>query len=143
MQAGVRFWQRWLVVVTIGVAAFGLSLVLFPSFARWLFGLLLFGSPRGVYELGPAAGPYITLVHGVLGAVMFGWAITMLFVVVGPFANGSRDAWLTLTVSLSAWFVTDTAFSLWVGFWPNAGLNLALAVLFAIPLVATFRNTGT
>ena len=139
MEGRALFWQRWLVVVTIGVALFGLTLVLAPSVARQLFGLLIYASPSGVDALGASAAPYITLVHGVLGAVMFGWAVALFLVVIGPFRRGSWEGWLTLTVSLTAWFVPDTAFSLWTGFWPNAVLNLAFAVLFAIPLVATYR----
>jgi hypothetical protein len=134
-----RFWQRWLIVVTIGVAVFGLTLVVAPTLARRLFGLLIYASPFGIDRLGAPAAPYITLVHGVLGAVMFGWAIALLFIVIGPFGRGSREGWLTMTVSLTAWFVPDTAFSLWTGFWPNAVLNLVFATLFAIPLAATYR----
>jgi hypothetical protein len=37
------------------------------------------------------------------------------------------------------WFVLDTALSLVSGFWPNAVLNVVLAVLFAVPLAATYR----
>ena len=80
------------------------------------------------------------MVHGVLGAVMCGWATALLFIVIGPFGRGSWEAWLTISVSLTAWFVTDTAFSLWTGFWRNAILNLVIATLFAVPLAATFRR---
>jgi hypothetical protein len=37
------------------------------------------------------------------------------------------------------WFVTDTVLSLATGFWQNAVLNVVLAVLFAVPLAATWR----
>ena len=70
---------------------------------------------------------------------MFGWGVALLFVLLGPFRRGSREGWLTLTVSLLAWFVPDTAFSLWSGFWQNAALNAIFAVLFAVPLGATYH----
>jgi len=140
MEGRVRCWRCWLIVVTLGVAAFGLFLVVAPNLGRQLFGLLIYGSRSGIDELGTSATPYITMVHGVLGAVMFGWAIALLFIAVKPFGRGSWDAWLTLSVSLAAWFVPDTVFSIWTGFWPNAVLNLVLVILFAIPLAATFRS---
>jgi hypothetical protein len=126
--------------VTIGVAVFGLTLVVAPAVGRRIFSLLIYASPTGVADLGASATPYITLVHGVLGAVMFGWMIALLFIVIGPFGRGSREAWLAIAVSMTAWLVSDTVFSLWTGFWPNAILNLGIATLFAIPLAATFRR---
>jgi len=133
------FWWRWLVVVTLGVMAFGLSMVFAPDLIRKLFGLLVFSSSAGLDAFGGPANEYIMMVHAVLGAVMFGWGAALLFVLFGPFRSGSFHGWLTLCVSLSAWFVPDTAYSLWSGFWQNAVLNSAMAILFAIPLAATYR----
>ena len=89
---------------------------------------------------------YITVVHGVLGAVMFGWGMSLLLVLLRFFQQGRREGWLILSASVTAWFVPDTLFSLWTGFWQNAVLNLVFALLFAIPLVATygvFKNDFT
>lgn len=137
MSAPSRFWWRWLVAATVAVAAFGLVLVVAPAPTRRLFGLLLFSSGDRLDQLGAPAVAYVSLTHAVLGAVMFGWSVALLAVIAGPFRRGSRAAWRTVAISLAAWFVPDTAFSLWSGFWPNAVLNLGLAVVFAIPLAAT------
>lgn len=51
-------------------------------------------------------------------------------------SRGSRFGWNVVAGSLLAWFVPDTIFSLWSGFWQNAILNLAFATLFAVPLAA-------
>src|SRR5574341_1614676 len=131
------FWWRWLVVVTLGVLFFGISMVIAPDFTREFFGLLLFSSPDSISAFGAPAVAYITFVHGVLGAVMFGWGIALLLVLLGPFRHHSKHGWLTFVVSLLAWFVPDTALSLWSGFWQNAALNAGIAVLFAIPLATT------
>jgi hypothetical protein len=138
VQQRIRFWQRWLAVATIVVAIFGLALVLVPSLGGWLFGLLLFGSTTALDGLGARADAYLRLVHGVLGAVMFGWAVALLMVVVGPFSHLSRFAWSTIAASLALWFLADTTLSLALGFWPNAVLNALLVFLFAVPLGATF-----
>jgi hypothetical protein len=140
MEGRDRFWQRWLLVVTIVVAAFGLALVIAPPVGRGFFSLLIYGSPSRIDEMGTTASAYITLAHGVLGAVMFGWAVALLLIVMGPFARGFWEGWLILAVSVTAWFIPDTVISLSLGFWPNAVQNAVFATLFAIPLAATYRS---
>lgn len=132
------FWFRWLVAATVGVMVFGASMMLAPGLIRAAFGLLVYGSPGALDAFGPDAAAYISFAHGIIGAVMVGWGVALLFVILGPFRRGSREAWLTVAVSLAAWFVPDTIFSVWTGFWPNAILNTSLAVLFLIPLAATY-----
>lgn len=139
MTGRALFWWRWLVVVTVGVLLSGLGMVLAPDLTRRSFGLLILSSADGITSLGGPAVAYITLIHGVLGAVMFGWSVMMLFMVLGPFRRASHEAWLTLAVSLAAWLIPDTAFSLWFGFSQNAVLNAVIAVLFSVPLAATYR----
>jgi hypothetical protein len=133
-------WFRWLSLVVLGVMAFGISMILAPELIKKLFSLLVYSAPGAIdAQFSPAAVEYITLVHGVLGAVMFGWGTVLLLVLYGPFRRGSREGWHMLAVSVAVWFVPDTLFSLWTGFWQNAVLNAALALLFAIPLAATYR----
>lgn len=132
------FWVRWLVVVTLGVMVFGLALVVAPGLAREGFSLLVYGDRQQIATFGSMAAQYIGLVHAVLGAVMFGWGLALLLVVRGLFARGAREGWQIVAVSVAAWFVPDTTFSLWSGFWQNAVLNVIFIVLFAIPLAATY-----
>lgn len=133
------FWSRWLLGVTIGVMVFGFILVIAPRLARDGFSLLVYGDTQGIAAFGPQAVEYIALVHAVLGAVMFGWGFTLLLVVRNLFAQGDTLGWQIVAISVVAWFVPDTAFSLWSGFWQNAVLNVVFIVLFAVPLVATYR----
>jgi hypothetical protein len=133
------FWWRWLIVVTLGVMLFGIVMVALPALTLEFFGLLLYSSPETLSTFGAPTIAYITLVHGVLGSVMFGWGVALLYILLGPFRRGSREGWLMLVVSLAAWFVPDTALSLWSGFWQNAALNGVIAVLYTIPLVASYR----
>jgi hypothetical protein len=139
MKNSAFFWWRWLIVVTVGVMLFGLVLVVVPGLTRQLFSILVFSSSDHITAFGEPAVSYITLVHGVLGAVMFGWGVALFCILLGPFRRGSREAWLTLAISLAAWLIPDTTLSLWLGFWQNAVLNAVLALLFAVPLAAT-RN---
>ncbi len=131
-------WFRWLLVATIGVMVFGLSMIVTPDVVRRLFGWLIYSSADFfVSTFEPGAVAYITLAHGVLGAVMFGWGLALLLILLGPFRRGNREGWLIVTVSIAAWWLPDTWFSLQTGFWQNAVLNVVLAVLFAVPLIAT------
>ena len=132
-------WVRWLAVVSIGVMLFGLVLVVAPTTARQAFSLLVYGDAQRISSFRDEAVKYIALAHAVLGSVMFGWGLALLFVVRGLFARGSRLGWQIIVFSIVAWFVPDTAFSLWSGFWQNAMLNLAIILLFSVPLVATYR----
>lgn len=137
-----RFWRNWLVAAATGVMLFGAVLVVAPELTRRLFSLVAFSSAARLSALGEPAVGYISLAHAVLGAVMFGWGAALLFILLGPFRRGSGEAWETLAASVTAWFVPDTAYSLWSGFWQNAVLNAAFGALFAVPLVATRRMRG-
>jgi len=133
------FWSRWLLAVTIGVMVFGLTLVLAPGLAREGFSFLVYANTERIAAFGDDAVEYVALVHAVLGAVMFGWGAALLLVARGLFARGVREGWQIVAVSVVAWFIPDTAFSLWSGFWQNAVLNLVFIALFAAPLSATYR----
>ena len=138
------FWWRWLLVVTSGVVLCGAVLFLAPGLTRQLFGLLLYGDQARLAAFPAEALAYVTLTHGVLGALMFGWGMTLLMIVWGPFRRRSAEAWRMLVVALLAWFVPDTSYSLVYGFWQNAALNGVFGLMFAPALAATkslMRNT--
>lgn len=130
------FWWRCLVLTTAGLMVFGLVLVLMPSVGERMFSLLVYATASHIQAFGPEAVAYIRLVHAVLGCVLFGWGVLFMYLAMGPVWKGSKDAWSAFAVSLLAWFVPDTAYSLLSGFWQNAVLNLGFAVLFAMPLLA-------
>jgi hypothetical protein len=132
------FWIRWLYAVTLIVILLGGSMVLMPSVAREFFSMLFYFAPGQFQVRYPAdANEYIIFAHGVLGAVMLGWGASMLLVLRGPFCRRDSDGWALLAGPMLTWFVADTGFSLYTGFWQNAILNSVLLLLFAIPLAAT------
>lgn len=134
------FWQRWLIVATVFVLILSIAMVAIPVPVLRMFSLLYYSSPEGIDAFGAPAVAFIMLLQGVLGAVMFGWSVALLLVLLGSFRRGSREGWTIMAVSLAAWFIPDTTYSLWSGFWQNAALNLVFLVFFAIPLVATHRT---
>jgi hypothetical protein len=123
-----------LAAALIGTALFGAVLVLAPGLTRQGFSLLMFGDAHHINTFAPEARTYISLVHGVLGAVMVGWALALLGVVMWLWKQAPRQAWRVVALSVGGWFVVDTTFSLSVGAWQNAFLNLAFGALFAVGL---------
>jgi len=41
---------------------------------------------------------------------------------------------------MGAWFAVDTTLSAVTGFWGNVALNIGFALLFAVPLAATYSE---
>ena len=133
-------WFNWLLLVVLGVMVFGISMILAPELIRQAFSFLLFADTAAIDSgFGAPAVAYVTLIHGVLGGVMFGWGAALLLILVGPLRRGSQEGWMVFAASLAAWYFPDTLFSLWTGYWPNAVLNSVFALLFAVPLAATFK----
>jgi hypothetical protein len=134
------FWYRWLLLVSIGIMIFGLSMVVMPGLIMKFFSFIVYSKSDLIQsEFNVTAVKYIELTHGVLGAVMFGWSILLLMIIIGPFRNGNIEGWYYLTVSIIAWFVPDTLFSLWKGFWQNAILNSLLGLFLVLPLLGTYK----
>jgi len=136
------FWVRWLQAVAAGVIAFGLLLVLAPGLARQGFSLLVYADTAGIDAFGDTAVRYVGLTHAVIGGLMVGWGTAMLYAVGVLFARGRAEGWTLIALSIAAWYLPDTAYSLLSGFWQNAVLNTVFLTLFALPLWATRAMRG-
>lgn len=102
--------------------------------------MLVYSDTDRIASFGQEAASYISLAHAVLGGVMVGWGVALILVVRMLFAAGHRAGWNIVALSVAAWFVPDTAYSLASGYWQNAVLNLAFVALFAVPLIATRKG---
>jgi len=134
------FWLRWLIAATLCLMVFGLAFMFAPGLMLAFLSMVYYGSAQHMTDFGAGPAAYIMFEHGILGSVVFGWSVTLFLTVAGPFRRGEPEAWWRLVGSLTAWFVADTAYSLWTGFWQSVLLGLFFGVLFAIPLGATYRN---
>ncbi len=132
-----RFWIHWLTAVSGGVVVFGLLLVLAPALTRQGFSLLVYASADRIDTFSVESVRYVSLTHAVIGGVMVGWGTALVYVTRTLVANGMRAGWNVVALSVAAWFVPDTMYSLVSGFWQNAVLNAAFLGLFAVPLWAT------
>ncbi len=135
-----RFWDGWLIAVTASVIAFSASLLVLPQLSQSLFDSLFARQLAAHQPFEPSAANYLRFVYGVLGAVMIGWMVSLLFLIAGPFRERTRLGWCAVSLSVLLWFAVDSGFSIWVGFWENAALNTGFLVLFAPPMIATSRR---
>ena len=69
------------------------------------------------------------------GAIMTGWGITLLLVGRVAFKHGSNELKQALFIGLAIWLAIEALASIWFGVWFNAGVDVAVATLFAIPLL--------
>ncbi len=117
----------WFRIVTAILILFGLFFI--------FFGLRMFSEvvpiiPREVLL------PWESALYG---AIMVGWGVTLFFV--GRLAFRRKDSELkrALVVGLATWLALEAAASAWFGVWFNVGVDIAVFILFAIPL---FRANG-
>jgi hypothetical protein len=124
-------WWKWLVAASGFVVLFGFVLL--------FFGDDLFLDPP-LDALASEDRAFQSWVYGVLGAVMVGWGILLLYVAYVPFRRGERWAWHSLFLALVVWYVLDTGASLYHGVYLNAAFNTGFLVIFGIPLLASARR---
>lgn len=130
------FWRTWLRVWCYATAAFGLmfAAAAFPPFDA---GAIFF------YDLvyWPLDGESsfadnVRFTCALMGAVTFGWALTIFAMVDAAEALGSR-AWRALTMSLLAWYAIDSFISVYSGVWMNAVSNTGLMAGYLAPVLAS------
>ena len=124
----------------IGTLGFALLLVFLPWTMQPMWNLLFFGSPATPAWLTPEAARYVALLYAVLGAVMVGWALLLLWLGFGPLRRSEPWAWNAAGASVLGWYVLDSGMSLRWGFWQNAVLNTVFLALFAWPLLRMRRG---
>lgn len=130
-------WKTWITIWCWGVILFGVLLAgaAFPATdagVRYLYGLLSSVRIEGDF----LAAPGIRFSIALMGAVSIGWGCTMLFLLPVIHAAGA-PAWRGLTAAIAVWFVIDGILSAATGFPLNNLPNLALAIGYAIPLLAS------
>jgi hypothetical protein len=126
--------------VSVAVILFSALMLVTRLVTDGLFNWMFFGETGEPAGFSQDAIDYYRVIYGVLGAVMIGWFMLVIWVVRGPLANGIAGAWGALVISLGGWFVIDTTFSLASNFWENAVLNLVFMAAFAPGLWLTRPN---
>ena len=72
----------------------------------------------------------------IYGAIMIGWGVTLFLL--GRVALRRRDPELTrpLLTGIAVWLLIEAVFSARYGVWFNVGVDVAVLVLFSVPLIA-------
>ena len=129
-------WINWLTYTAEFTVLFGLFMVLAPGLTQQAFGLLIFQNPAQISTFDSQATAYIELAHAVMGSVMVGWGALIFMLVRKLNVDDAKETGSIIAISVLLWYVPDTAFSLYSGFWQNAVMNTGFAVLYAVPLLA-------
>lgn len=136
-----RLWTRWLSVAFGCTALAAVGHVFFPGAMLASTMRSLMGSAEAL-DSGGELRRFVFWLAGVSSAVSLAWMGTALFIVWGPFRRGERWAWWALAVPIALWFIVDSGRSIATGFPMNALLNVGWLLMYAVPLVATFRRFG-
>jgi hypothetical protein len=118
-----EFWRKWLFASVVATGAFGIALALFDTRPIPWVGEAI---ARQLWQTPTPPANVVTyhrFVHGVLGATLAGWAVTLAFIVRGPLRERAPWAWRAIAFAFGAWFTIDTTASLVFGVWPNVVLN--------------------
>jgi hypothetical protein len=135
------FWQRWLLVVSVIVAVFGIALALLsntPLF-DWM-NQLINQAIWGTTTLPAEASVFQQWVYAVLGATVAGSGVFVFFIARQPFSQRERWAWNCLVAVLIVWYPIDTLASLYFKVAFNALFNTGLLLLVALPLFFTRKQ---
>jgi hypothetical protein len=132
------FWQRWLLVVSVGVSAFGVMMALLSGSPLFdLFNRQIDPAFWGASAVGHGAREFQKWLYGVWGATIAGWGVFLIFIAHYPFAKKEKWAWNCLALGLLVWFVLDTLISVNYLVYFNAVFNTALLILAGLPIVFT------
>ena len=134
------FWINWLTYTAEFTVLFGLLMVLAPGLTQQAFGLLIFQNTEQFAAFDPQATAYIELAHAVMGSVLVGWGALIFMLVRKLNIEDAKQTCNMIAISVLLWYIPDTAFSLYSGFWQNAVLNTSFAVLYAVPLMALRKH---
>jgi hypothetical protein len=107
----------WFTVTSVILVGFGIFYVFF-----------------GLHVLPVSHAVVVPWESALYGAIMTGWGVTLLLI--GRVAFRREDAELkrALLIGLAIWLTLEAAASVWFGVWFNAGVDIAVLALFALPL---------
>jgi hypothetical protein len=135
------FWRTWLIVWAASIIVFGF--VIAGGAFEATSGPISF-----IYESLQGPGPItyepaLRFSLGVMGGVTIGWGVTVLLMMqtIMNMGDKARPFWTAISLGLAAWFVIDTSLSVATGFGLNAIPNMALAIGYLIPMLATGNLT--
>ena len=135
------FWQRWLFIVGLGIAAFGILMAFLSGTP--IFDLFNRQIDPTFWPTGSALEsirPFQQWLYGIWGATIAGWGVFVTFIAHYPFRNKEKWAWNCLALGLLVWFVLDTGLSVIHKVYFNVAFNTALLILAGLPAILTRKE---
>jgi hypothetical protein len=118
-----RGYAAWFGVVTAILILFGLLFV--------VWGLSIFSNIGLISR--EVLLPWESALYG---SIMVGWGVTLLFAGRIAFQRDDAELKRALLVGLAAWLAVEAAASAWFGAWFNVGVDVAVLLLFSVPLLS-------
>ena len=115
--------RRWFSTLSIILVLFGIL------YAFW--GLEILPVQRDVLL------PWESALYG---AIMMGWGITLFFAGRLAFQRNDIELMKALLYGLIVWLVVEASFSAYLGVWFNVGVDVAVLILFSIPLMRSSQT---
>ncbi len=113
-----RQFALWFLIASVVLVLFGLLYV--------FFGLKILPVPHKVL---------LSWESALYGAIMTGWGVTLLLIGRIAFRRDDAELKRALLMGLVVWLAIEAAASVWFGVWFNAGVDVAVLALFAVPLL--------
>lgn len=110
-------------------------MILPPLPAISYFNFILFGHPTFPETMSDDGISYVTFTYGLLGCIMIGWMVPLIYLTNSLLRQGSAVALNVISLSLGIWFVTDSSLSIILGYWQNAVSNVSLGIIFLVALL--------
>jgi len=135
------FWQRWLFVVGIVIAVFGIVMALFSGTPLFdVFNRQIDPAFWGMNAVSDVAKQFQQWIYGVWGATIAGWGIFVTYIARYPFKSKERWSWNCLVFGLLIWFVLDTSLSVFYKVYFNVAFNTVLFILAMLPIMFTRKD---
>ncbi len=136
------FWQRWLLIASVGITGLGLIMTFFsqtPFFDAVMNNPVnaAFWNTEIVSEQIRAFQQWI---YAVLGMTVAGWGVFIGFIAHIPYKKKERWAWVCIITGMTLWFVVDTSFSAYFRVYLNVALNIGLYLLVMLPVFFTRKH---
>lgn len=76
------------------------------------------------------------------GAIMMGWGVTLFLIGRIAFRRNDTELMHAMLSGIVLWLAVEALFSAYLGVWFNVGVDMAVLLLFAIPLVKGIRHAN-
>lgn len=74
------------------------------------------------------------------GAIMTGWGVTLVLVGRIAFRRDDHELMKPILCGLAVWLALEALFSAYLRVWFNIGVDIAVLILFAVPLISGMRT---